>query len=295
MPLRNITETLTGVVFFLIGLFFLLISIFISLAVPGEGSVVKADLVGNLIPMVVSLGFLEAGASVFRKGRASGAPLQDHPPGVIGTVSGIVGSLVKLIALVVFALIFLVFAIIILPDMANRPLALSSHFLILVIIYGAYVLIVRPLAIPVLRRFSTTMERRTLHHYTLTPSGIVIDYRITDLRDPEKKYRFPVSFDDVTDLRLLTPGDAKALAYDIGAMYLNYKFEESKQLALFLKGKIRRPSLILQPSSDYLSLFMKGSDFVYIMAFDNDDSSEVLRTFQASRTPGSGSTPLEGR
>ena len=287
MQIRWAMETLTGMAFVTIGLVILLINILSSLLIPGEGSGVIPDIWGTLLLVVLSLGFLEGGASIFRQSRGGGISQQDHPSSLSGVLSGLAGSVKQV---VVFTSLALIFAIIVLPDLVSRPLAISSRFIFLVLLYSGYALVVRPLAIPRIRRLGTALERLSLHHYTLTPTGLVIDYRMTNPRDPEKKYRFTVSFDEVMDLRLLLPDEASAKAYDLHAGY-----EESKQLQMFITGEISRPSLILQPSDEYLSLFLEGSGFTYIMAFDNDDPTEVIRAFQASRTGGGAPSPAPER
>ena len=219
------------------------------------------------------------------------ASRKDPPTGLIGALSDFAGSLAQVVGVAVFTCILLLLAIIVLPDLVGSPLTLSSRFIFLVLLYGAYTLVVRPLAIPRIRRLRTALERRSLHHYTLTPSGLVIEYRTTDLSGPEKKYRFTVSFDEVTDLRLLTPSEAYSLASTIGNRYRRHRLEEDRQLRMFRIGEIPCPSLILHPSSEYLSLFLEGSGFTYIMAFDHDNPTDVVRAFRASRTGGGAPSP----
>jgi len=284
-PKRN--QVLTGIVLLSGGLLFLIITLVLSLMSPRPGLFIAPDPLPWILIAIFCICFIEASVYWLRQSLAIDEAMLEYREeniwSSLGRIFQYVDTIISLTIIIAIGGILIFFLLVLL----GSPLrfTLSTPFLILVVIYGVYVLIRKPLHAGLDRMAGLAGKRlqENMPHYTLTERGIVIDLRMKDLRDPSKKYEFPVGFDELDEVRVLTYAEADALVrYRIGPN-VDLGLRQVGDLYRYVKGEISRPSVFARVATNRPNVLLKGPAIFYLISFGNEDHEELIRVFQDFR------------
>ena len=281
-------QILTGIVLLSGGLLLLIITLVLSFVSPGPGMYLARDPIPWILFAIFCICFFEASLSWLRQSLAiDESRLEYRKENVWSSIGQLIQYTDTIISLTILAAICGIFAffLLVLGGGYQWGFTLSTPFLILVIIYGLYALIRKPLhasldriAGPVVRGLQKNMPR-----YTLAGQGIAIDLRLKDLHDPLKKYEFFVGFGEIDEVRVLTYAEADALVrYKVGPN-LDLGLRQAGDLYRYVKGEISRPSVFARVATNRPNVLLTGPAIFYLISFGNEDHEELIRVFQDFR------------
>ena len=277
-------QVLTGVVLLSGGLLFLIVTLVLSLMSPSPGLFIAPDPIPWVLAALFCIGFIEASVYWLRQSLAIDESMLEYPEAniwsSIGRILQYTDAIISLTILIAVGGILVFFLLVLL----GGPLrfTLSTPFLTLVVIYGIYALIRKPLHAGLDRMAGLAGKRlkNYMPRYTLTGRGIIIDLRMKDFGDPSKKYEFPVGFDELDEVRVLTYAEADALVrYRVGPN-LDLGLRQAGDLYRYVKGEISRPSVFARVATNRPNVLLKGPAIFYLISFENEDHEELVRVFQ---------------
>jgi hypothetical protein len=171
--------------------------------------------------------------------------------------------------------------------LTSNPLSFSSGFFIMAGIYVVYAIARNPVHSMLKKGGAAKKLSSGLPTYTLTDKGLTIDLKIKNLKDPSKRL-VTIGFDDIDEIRTFSFVEAQTfLKYEVGPN-VEIVIRQAKDLHDYIKGKIARPSVYAFTAIQSVgkTVFLKGPDLFYFLAFDAEDVSDLIdafNSFKASR------------
>ncbi|MBN1992014.1 MAG: hypothetical protein JW953_04875 [Anaerolineae bacterium] len=167
-------------------------------------------------------------------------------------------------------------------------LALSIPFVMIAVVFTGYLLLRFPLILVWqqlgLDKRTTKLLRWRQPKYELLHEGVMIDPAIPPPiggKQYRRDYKFQVGFAEIDEIREFSsyPEAQTFMAYSVGPN-LNLAVRQTKDMARFVKGEIDRPRVYVQRSGVGKIVLLRGSELFYLLGFDTDDVSDLLRAFQ---------------
>jgi hypothetical protein len=294
MRRARLAESLSGLAFVLWAVLILLVFLLLPLPIfPGKLNQALDDWIWVLLPMMpVLLG--EMAVYQLRTGVAIREEKLAYKPEAnewsqLGARYASIGSVGPVISWGVAAVLaaagLALTAVWLVQQWAAGPIALTRPFYVEAITVVAYFAVLRwPLAWS-LRRVAAFLGSNRPKH-TVEPDGVLIHNFMNVMGKQGSKYNARLRFDERDEIRELTDLEAESLVEYMIGPDLTLAAQATIERFKYLKGEIARPDhwVFTERRPGGKALCFRGPKVFYLLSVDSDDSSDLIRAFEAYRT-----------
>jgi hypothetical protein len=296
---QKMNQVMSGIILLMLGVLALILTLLLAL-IPTEGGTAVSPWLGEyrynslslespianavlwlLIP-IPALIALKGG--IWRLSMAIEirmSTLEYKPNTIWSKIAGLI-QIIDIVNTGLFLLLFLFLLTLSLHELWYAPKAVTVKIICYVV-----TLVIFFLTRKKIEGLSVSLNRkieRGLPTYTLTQDGVII--KLVTMWNKKHPDPIPVHirFDEIDDLQVLTYLEADSfLQYNIGPD-LNLGLQQTKDLAKYVKGEISRPGVYAfggAGSSGSNRVLIRGPQLFYMLTFDNDDGSNLVRAYRS--------------
>ena len=127
------------------------------------------------------------------------------------------------------------------------------------------------------------MREKSYPDYRVYTDKIEVDLKLS--RKEPLKYKITIKFNEIKELEAFDSRGAINVSTKMGFSFTKLKIKGSNQVAKFMKGKIKRPEVVVfaitNPPPRFLHyLLIKGSKLFYFIPLGSQDGVDAVKAFK---------------